>query len=289
MASASPSEPAPGPAAGATAALSIRPLNPILAAIGLVGYLGRLALMTASALRSTIRPTVACPSFPRQWARQLDRLLAMGLPLVGLVHVGLGSFLSMQAYFGATFMDGIGPVTGVGLIRNLAPLMTGFILAGVVSARYIAEMGGVEPGSAEASRMVATRLAASVVAGPVLAIWGSLVGIAIGWLVANQMMGLTLPAFFDMFLEMLWVRDIIGIVVKGSAFGFVATLLACHEGLSRPVHGESPADLESIYTAACRSACLAGLAILFINGGWFLLVYHAGPAFGPTVLAPPGG
>ena len=49
----------------------------------------------------------------------------MGLPLVGLVHVGMGSFLSMQAYFGATFMDGIGPVTGVGLIRNLAPLLTG--------------------------------------------------------------------------------------------------------------------------------------------------------------------
>ena len=32
----------------------------------------------------------------------------MGLPMVGLVHVGLGSFLAMQAYFGATFMDGIG-------------------------------------------------------------------------------------------------------------------------------------------------------------------------------------
>jgi phospholipid/cholesterol/gamma-HCH transport system permease protein len=137
--------------------------------------------------------------------------------------------------------------------------------------------------------MVAIRLLAATVAGPVLAVWGSLVGIAIGWLVANQMMGLTLPAFFDMFLEMLWVRDIVGIVVKGAAFGFMAALLACHEGLARPIHNESPAALESIYSAACRSTCLAGLAILFFNGGWFLLVYHAGPAFGPTVLAPPGG
>lgn len=215
--------------------------------------------------------------------------MVLGLPLVGLVHVGLGSFLSMQAYFGATFMDGIGPVTGVGLIRNLAPLMAGFILAGVVSARFVAELGVAEPGSREASRMVAARLLASAIAGPVLAIWGSLVGIAIGWLVANQMMGLTLPAFFDMFLEMLWVRDIVGIVVKGAAFGFMAALLACHEGLSRPVHVESLEDLESIYAAACRAACLGGLAILFINGGWFLLVYHAGPPFGPTVLAPARG
>ena len=213
----------------------------------------------------------------------------MAMPLVGLVHVGLGSFLSMQAYFGATFMDGIGPVTGVGLIRNLAPLMTGFILSGVVSARFVAELGGVEPRSAGASRMVATRMAAAMLAGPVLSVWGSLVGIAIGWAVANQMMGLTLPAFFDMFLEMLWVRDIIGLVAKGSAFGFVTALLACHEGLSRPVHADPVADLESIYSAACRAACLGALAILFMNGGWFILVYHAGPAFGPTVLTPPTG
>ena len=92
-----------------------------------------------------------------------------------------------------------------------------------------------------------------------------------------------------MFLEMLWVRDIVGLVVKGAAFGFVAALLACHEGLSRPAEADRPADLEAIGSAACRAACLAGLAILVFNGGWFLLVYHAGPAFGPTVLTPAGG
>ena len=265
------------------------PLKPVRAAIGLVGYFGRLALLMASALRATVFPSKSGPSFLSMASAQLDRLLSMGLPLVGLVHVGMGSFLSMQAYFGATFMDGIGPVTGVGLIRNLAPLMTGFIMAGLVSARYVAEMSGPCLGSDDPARLVAARLAAAVVAGPVLAVWGSLVGIAIGWLVANEMMGLTLPAFFDMFLEMLWVRDIVGIVVKGSAFGFLAALFACHEGLSRPCHDETRINLELIGAAACRAACLACLAILFFNGGWFLLVYHAGPAFGPTVLTPPRG
>ena len=32
---------------------------------------------------------------------------------------------------------------------------------------------------------------------------------------------------------------------------------------------------------------LTPVAILVFNSGWFLLVYHAGPAFGPTLLAPP--
>ena len=132
-----PSSPATTPAAATGTVL----LNPARAAAGLVVYLGRLALLTSSALGAAIRPAFACPPFHRQSALQLDRVLAMAMPLVGLVHVGLGSFLSMQAYFGATFMDGIGPVTGVGLIRNLAPLMTGFIVAGVVSARFVAEPG----------------------------------------------------------------------------------------------------------------------------------------------------
>jgi len=267
-------------------------LNPFRVAMSVVGYLGQVALLVTSALRAMFRHSVE-GSFLSETSRQLDRLLSMGLPMVGLVHVGIGSFLSMQAYFGATFMDGIGPVTGVGLIRNLAPMLTGFILAGIVAARYVAELsvGRVESDAPEPEiepgRRVATRLVAASIAGPVLSVWGSLVGIAIGWLVANSMMGLTLPAFFDMFLEMLWVRDIVGLVVKGSAFSFMAALLACHEGLTRPVIEEEPANLESIGLAAARAVCLAGLAILFINSAWFLLIYHAGPAFGPTVLSPP--
>jgi phospholipid/cholesterol/gamma-HCH transport system permease protein len=30
------------------------------------------------------------------------------------------------------------------------------------------------------------------------------------------------------------------------------------------------------------------MATLVLNSGWFLLVYHAGPAFGPTLMPPPG-
>jgi phospholipid/cholesterol/gamma-HCH transport system permease protein len=173
----------------------------------------------------------------------------------------------------------------VGLIRNLAPLLTGFILAGLVSARYVAELRAADRAGLEPARLVASRVAATMVAGPILAAWGSIVGIAVGWLVARSLMGLTFPAFFDMFLEMLWTRDVVGLVVKGVVFGFAAGLLACHEGLSGP-HGLGDRP-EVVCSSACRAAYLTGLAVLFFNAAWFLLVYHAGPAFGPTVLVPP--
>jgi len=270
--------------------LGLGALNPLPAAVVVVGYLGRAALLAASALRASVRsPGPATPIWAETVA-QLDRLLVMGLPPVALVHVGMGSFLAMQAYFGATFVEGTGSVVGVGLIRNLAPMLAGFILAGLVSARYVAELrgpGGPGPAGVEPARLVAPRLAAAMVAGPILGAWGALVGTTVGWLAAQSMMGLTLPGFFDMMLEMLWARDVVGLVVKGAAFGLVAALLACHEGLSRPGPVVDPP--EAVCAAACRAAYLGGLAILAFNGGWFLLVYHAGPAFGPTVLTPPNG
>ncbi|WP_435010444.1 ABC transporter permease [Tundrisphaera lichenicola] len=265
-------------------ALDRRLPHPFSAAFGMVGYLGRLAILASTTFWSSVRPST---SFAGETSRQLDRLLGMGLPSVALVHIGLGSFLSMQAYFGATFVDGIGPVVGVGLIRNLAPLMVGFILAGLVAARYVAELRGLDIPQEELARLVAPRVAAAMIAGPILSAWGSIIGIFVGWAVARSIMGLTFPAFFDMFLEMLWTRDVVGLVVKGLVFGGAAGLLACHEGVARP-SGSDPAP-EAICSAACRAAYLAGLAVLAFNATWFLLVYHAGPAFGPTVLVPPTG
>src|SRR3954466_11096657 len=108
--------------------------------IGGVAYLGGLAILAVAAARAASRPPRACPRLGPAVLRQGGWLLDMGLPLVGLVHVGLGSFLAMQAYFGATFVDAAGPVVGVGLFRNVAPLITGLILAGLLAARLTPEL-----------------------------------------------------------------------------------------------------------------------------------------------------
>ena len=263
------------------------PLNPVAGALGLIGYLGGAALMLVTAAGSLLHPCEAGTSIVAKTVRQVDRLVGLGFGVVALVHVGMGSFLAMQAYFGATFVDGIGPVVGVGLIRNLAPLMAGFLLTILVAVLYVADIQ-TELASRPTRREVAARVLGATIAGPLLAAWGSLVGIVIGWLVARSMMGVTEPMFFDLFLEMLWARDIVGLVVKGAAFGGVAAILACHEAVRPPTRGETPGSMTAISRASCRAVVLACLAILVINGGWFLIVYHAGPAFGPTLLMPPG-
>lgn len=252
----------------------------------MIGYLGGAALLIPATLGALVRRDGHPTSLACATVRQADRLVGLGFGVVAATHVGMGSFLAMQAYFGATFVDGIGPVVGVGLIRNLAPLLAGFLQALLVSALFVADMQG--PLDGPRHREVAARVFGAMVAGPILGAWGALVGVLVGWLVGRSMLGVADPMFFDLFLEMLWARDIVGLVVKGSAFGGMAAILACHEGIRPPRRGEAPGGMTAISRAACRAAGLSCLAILAFNGGWFLLLYHAGPAFGPTLLLPPG-
>ena len=110
-----------------------------------MGYVGGVTLLAMAALGSTLWPGMgrrrtAAPGFFKTLTHQLFWMLAMGFPLVGMVHIAIGSFLSLQAYYGSTFVDGTGAVVGVGLLRNMGGLMSGITFAGILAARMIPEL-----------------------------------------------------------------------------------------------------------------------------------------------------
>ncbi len=272
----------------------------------ILAYMGAAAILAWSSLFVIFRRRTHSKSTSRGRAImiQLDWLLVMGLPLVGLAHVGIGSFLSMQAYFGAIFAEGTGAVVGVGLVRNMAPMLTGLVLSVMQSTRTVAELRrrnarGLDhdpesipdrgedsiQGITDPASLTFTRIAAAAIAGPILAVWGATVGALVGWAAAKSMLGITDASFFMRFFDMLWVRDVIGLVLKGSGFAAMGALFACHEGLLGAT--DSKCDLDTISRAAFRSIVCSTLLILLFNAVWFMLVYVSGPPFGPTLLKPP--
>jgi phospholipid/cholesterol/gamma-HCH transport system permease protein len=276
-----------------------------------VADLGRIATLLGRATRSIVQPPEAAPPLRPALVRELAALLAMGMPLVALVHVGMGSFLSLQAYYGGTFVDGTGAVVGVGLIRNAASMMAGLTMAGLIGVRTTAmlrtrpwrtldvdplwipdrDAAGDRPFeplyTPDPARLASVRILAAIAAGPIMGLWGSLVGTVVGWKCAQAMLGVSTHGYFSMMWEMLWLRDVTGLVIKGLIYGLLAGLFACHEGLRG--RGEPEHNPDAVGIAAFRAICLASVSILVVSSGWFLLFYHAGPAFGPTLLAPKGG
>jgi phospholipid/cholesterol/gamma-HCH transport system permease protein len=294
-------------------------------------YMGGVTLLALEAAGSVILPVrrdrAELPGFWKTVMHQLFWMLLLGFPLVGLVHIAMGSFLSLQAYYGSTFVDGTGAVVGVGLLRNLGGLMTGLIFAGLMAARMIPElriharrgMAGArrdseadrdashQPSTLSPSgvfnargRLAAPRIAAAAVACLFLSQWGIAVGTFVGWQASQSMMGLPTETFFMMLVKMMWFRDVVGLIVKGLIFGALPAAICCYEGLgpgafedvpadagfspAHPGHGVAPPFANPVF----RATCLSFVAILIANSSWFILVYHAVPFYGPTLLAPPG-
>jgi phospholipid/cholesterol/gamma-HCH transport system permease protein len=275
----------------------------------IMSYLGGAVLLSLGAVGWLLRPDTDHagnrPGFALTTARQVSWMLAYGFPLVGLVHIAMGSFLAMQAYYGSTFIDGTGAVVGVGLLRNLGGMMSGMILAALLAARMIPELrrlrGRLSGDEADgpwpaAVRLAAPRIAAAAIACPLLSLWGVAVGTLIGWQASVSMMGLPSKMFFMMMLKMMWFRDVVGLVIKGLLFGLMPAAICCHEALRRGF--EEPAiarDSAALYadagaplaTPVFRATCLGIVLILIVKMSWFMLVYHAVPFYGPTLLKPP--
>ncbi len=277
------------------------------------GYAGAVALMLLDTVRRSLWPFGGDSrlegGFTRVIFHQMAWMLAMGMPLVGMVHIAMGSFLSLQAYYGSTFVDGTGAVVGVGLLRNLGGLMSGLTFAGLLAARMIPETQAAvdrfsqedppfEPGALSAPRIQAAALACVL-----LSLWGVAVGTVVGWQASQSMMGLSTETFFLMMSRMMWFRDIVGLVFKCMLFGAISAAICCHEGLSqggemadegalKPPGRDSsigPRDLAlPLATPIFRAACLSLAGVLVVNSSWFILAYHAVPFYGPTLLPPPG-
>jgi phospholipid/cholesterol/gamma-HCH transport system permease protein len=94
----------------------------------------------------------------------------------------------------------------------------------------------------------------------------------------------------------MWFRDVVGLVVKGMLFGLLPAAICCHEALRRGFREPHPgrdraamlADAGApLSTQVFRATCLGIVSILIVSMSWFMLVYHAVPFYGPTLLKPP--
>ena len=107
--------------------------------IEMASYFGGLGILLTSTPKS-LRSRDHASTFRHDLREELHWMFALGLPLIGLIHIGLGSFLALQGYYGGTFVEGTGAVVGVGLIRNVAPLMACQVLSIIIAARMTPEI-----------------------------------------------------------------------------------------------------------------------------------------------------
>lgn len=175
---------------------------------------------------------------------QMERTGVDALPIVGLLSFLIGIVIAFQGadqlrQFGAEIYTV--NLLGVGMLRELAVLMTAIILAGRSGSAFTAQLGTMRVNEEiDAMRaigldpievLVIPRLFALLLTLPMLTLYADFAGLFGGWLMTWADLGITVPQFLRQLHSALggwtfWIG-----AIKSPFFATIIALVGCYEGL----------------------------------------------------------
>lgn len=234
-----------------------------------IGSLGRAGLFSLSVLRAS-RPT---RDFFAELVREIYKIGARSLPIiaVGGAFVGLSvtllGFRALETY-GAT--NQVSVLVGLGLYRELAPVLTALLFVGRAGSSIAAELGlmratdqitalglmAIDP----VAKTVAPRFWAAVITVPLLTGFFCSFAISASYFEAVHVLGIDSGMFWQSMKDAVDFRDdFLNAFLKSAVFGGTAALVASYVGY----HAEP--TIEGTSVATTRAVVNASLLVLMFN------------------------
>ena len=213
--------------------------------------------------------------------RQIEHCGPLSLPIVALTSGLVGLLL---AYMGGAQLDRLGAqrfiadIVTVGMVRELAGLMTGVILAGRIGSAFAAQLATMKGGEEiDALRvlgldpidhLVLPRLLALVIVAPLIWVYAALVGVLAGALPTALVYGVGVREYWAQCLEALsWTHLWIGLF-KCVVYAALLALAGCREGL----HAGRSAQAVG---AATTAAVVKGLVWIIVAATLSTMVFQS--------------
>ena len=197
---------------------------------------------------------------------------AASLPVVTVVNILIGAVLG---FIGAVQLQTFGAgmyladLVGIASAREMAAIMTAFIMAGRIGATFAAHLATMESNEEiDALRMIGVspfeflalpRLAALTLMMPLLFLYGATLAIAGGMIVAHIVLGTPPAAFVERLQDAMGLTDFIIGFIKSIAFGVLIALTSCYIGLNA---GRNAAE---VGRAATRTVVVCIIGIISID------------------------
>jgi phospholipid/cholesterol/gamma-HCH transport system permease protein len=229
---------------------------------------GRLAMFAGVSVSHIFRP----PFYPRLLLRQIIEIGYYSLPVVGLTAVFTGMVLALQSYTGFARFNAEGAVATVvvlSITRELAPVLTGLMVAGRIGAAMAAEIGTmrvteqIDALSTLATNpykyLIAPRLLAALIMLPCCVLIADIIGIYGGYLVAVHKLDFNPAVYLKNSWQFLELVDVISGLVKAGVFGFLIALMGCYHGFY------SKGGAQGVGSATTNAVVSASILILGFN------------------------
>ena len=211
---------------------------------------------------------------------QMSHLGVDSLTIVSLTLLFTGVVFTLQTAhelirFGA--QSTIGGLISIAIGRELGPVLVGVVCAGRVGAAITAEISTMKvTEQIDALRVMAVspvdylivpRMLACMIVVPILTMFGDLIGVFGGWLVAVYYSGISSYLFMhsiDIFVE---IHDLTGGLIKAVFFGNVIAVLGCYYGLN------CPEGAEGVGKATTKTVVASIIAIFILNAALTFVIY----------------
>lgn len=201
------------------------------------------------------------------------------LPIIVLLGFLMGMIIGVQSVaplrkFGAEIF--VAQLVALSALKELGPLVTGILLAARSGSAVAAELGtmkvneeldalttmGLDP----VRFLVVTRVMGIVVMTPLLAVFADLAGLGGG---AAVFLGLGYPfsLYVDLVVQEASYVDLLGGLVKATAFGFIVAGLGCLRGLQTKTGAKAVGD-------STTRAVVAAIILIIVTDGIFSVLYH---------------
>jgi phospholipid/cholesterol/gamma-HCH transport system permease protein len=207
---------------------------------GLLRYLGELALLAGDVGESLVKGSKRWPQF----FRQIAEIGYRSQPVVIITGGFTGAVLAAQALFQFKLvgMETLaGGLVSAAMLRELGPTITGLMLAGRVGSSMAAEIGTMKvTEQIDALRsmavhpidyLVTPRVLAMVISIPLLLAQSVACGIFASYVVGVPLFNVEEAIWWENVRKYSSLDDIKVALIKGSVFGFLIVIIACHQGL----------------------------------------------------------
>jgi phospholipid/cholesterol/gamma-HCH transport system permease protein len=209
---------------------------------------------------------------PRLIVHQIYNAGARSLIIIMLSGLFVGMVLGLQGYdllqrFGS--VEALGTAAALGLLKELAPVVTALLFAGRAGTALTSEIGlmratdqltAMEIMAVDPLRHVAApRFLGGVLAMPLLAAIFSVIGLYGAQLIGVELMGIDKGAFWSQMQGSVELRNISEGVVKSVVFGIACSLIAVHEG-----YNAAP-TAEGVALATTRTVVASSVITLLLD------------------------
>ena len=210
-----------------------------------------------------------------RWKETIEQLYKIGWQSQAVVLI-TGAFTGMVfavqtgLQFHKVKMDtAVGPVVAIAMLRELAPVLTGLMVAGRVGAAIAAELGTMRVteqidalrsmGTSPTDYLALQRFWALVIGLPLLTAEAMACGIGAGFVVAVQMINIDPAYYWHKMLKFTAQKDVMACLIKSVFFAAFIALIACHKGFN------ADEGAEGVGRATTEAVVVSSLTILIAN------------------------